>query len=63
MLVEINRLPESHRPESNDPDFWNVWTRNTERPVDWNVIANDWQQMEDGDSIGQNTQAETQPTV
>ena len=25
-----------------DPDFWDVWTLRSDRPVDWTEIANDW---------------------
>ncbi len=40
--VQMNYLKSEHRPQSNDPDYWDVWT-NTERVVDWKAIANDWQ--------------------
>lgn len=43
MLVKMRYLPEKQRPQSDDPDFWNVWTKKVERPVDWIAIANDWQ--------------------
>lgn len=42
VLVEIDELPESQRPWSDDPDFWEVWTRQSERRVDWNALAGDW---------------------
>jgi hypothetical protein len=47
----MNALPEHHRPKSDDPDFWAVWSgKNTdgqavERTVDWKAIADDWQQI------------------
>ncbi|SEK35667.1 hypothetical protein SAMN04487787_101597 [Kosakonia sacchari] len=54
VLVQMNALPEHHRPRSDDPDFWAVWSgeglpKNVdgslqERNVDWKKIANDWQQ-------------------
>lgn len=62
VLVQMNALPEHHRPKSDDPDFWAVWSgqdldgKTVERNVDWKIIANDWQQMQpsedgqDGDS-------------
>jgi len=40
--VQMNYLKEEHRPQSNDPDYWNVWT-NKERVVNWKAIADDWQ--------------------
>ena len=42
VLVEITELPESQRPNSKDPDFWDVWTGQEERPIDWSAIAADW---------------------
>lgn len=51
VLVQMNALPEQHRPKSDDPDFWAVWSgKNTkgeavERAVDWKTIADDWQQI------------------
>lgn len=42
VLVEVDELPEAHRPQSADPDFWDVWIRTNERTVDWDEIANDW---------------------
>ena len=55
VLVEMKNLPESHRPKSDDPDYWNVWTgKNSngdkvDRDVDWKLIADDWQQLSNGD--------------
>ena len=51
VLVQMNALPEHHRPKSDDPDFWAVWSgkdskgQTVERAVDWKVIADDWQQI------------------
>lgn len=42
-LVEMNFLDEDKRPKSDDPDFWDVWTKKEERSVDWGQIASDWQ--------------------
>lgn len=42
VLVEIEELSESLRPWSDDPDFWKVWTRESERRVDWTKVADDW---------------------
>ncbi|MEZ7781040.1 ATP-binding protein [Cupriavidus gilardii] len=52
VLVQMKALPEHHRPKSDDPDFWAVWSgkdldgNTVERNVDWKVIANDWQQVQ-----------------
>ena len=51
VLVQMNALPEQHRPKSDDPDFWAVWSGNdskdqmVERVVDWKTITDDWQQI------------------
>lgn len=48
VLVKMNDLPDSQRPRSDDPDFWNVWTGKdvsgnaVDREVDWQAIANEW---------------------
>lgn len=54
VLVEMNHLPDDHRPKSDDPDFWSVWsgeglsedehTNLAEREVNWKTIADKWQQ-------------------
>ena len=52
VLVQMNALPEPHRPKSDDPDFWAVWSgqgidgKAVERDVDWKEIADDWQQIQ-----------------
>lgn len=43
VLVQMNALPDKHRPKSDDPDFWAVWTGEP-RDVNWKTIADDWQQ-------------------
>ena len=42
VLVEIDELAAAHRPQSADPDFWDVWTLAKERRIDWPAIAADW---------------------
>lgn len=46
VIVEMNTLEESHRPQSKDPQFWNVWTGQEERPIDWKNITAQWQGKE-----------------
>ena len=46
VLVEIDELPEEHRPRSADPDFWHVWTLAKVRKVNWKAIANEWEGSE-----------------
>jgi DNA helicase HerA-like ATPase len=49
VLVKMNDLPKSQQPHSDDPEFWDVWTRKdvdgnpVERKADWQPIADDWQ--------------------
>lgn len=51
VLVQMVALPEQHRPKSDDPDFWAVWSgknregKAIERGVNWKATADDWQQM------------------
>ena len=42
-LVEVQEIPEEHRPHSPDPAFWAVWTRAKERKIDWTKIVRRWQ--------------------
>jgi len=43
VLVRMRELPQHQRPQSNDPDFWNVWTGEHQRTVNWETIAAEWQ--------------------
>jgi hypothetical protein len=49
VLLKMNDLSVPQQPHSDDPDFWDVWTRRdtlgkqVERRGDWNLIASDWQ--------------------
>lgn len=49
VFVKMNDLPKSQQPHSDDPEFWNVWTRQSDdgqplqRKADWKAIADDWQ--------------------
>ena len=45
-LVEILEIPDEYRPHSPDPAFWDVWTGEQERRIDWPDIVRTWQ---DGD--------------
>lgn len=50
VLVRMNDLPEMQRPQSEDPDYWNVWRSRNDRDepvvrkVDWDGIADEWQE-------------------
>lgn len=43
ILVEMNDLEKKYRPKSDDPDFWEVWTRDRARDEDWKKVADEWQ--------------------
>jgi hypothetical protein len=51
VLVRINDLPKEQQPQSDDPDFWAVWSgedkngNEVKREVDWKKIADDWQEI------------------
>ena len=46
IMVKMNDLKNHERPQSDDPDFWNVWLRKEDREIDWIQIVEDWQQTE-----------------
>lgn len=43
VLVRMNDLPKEQQPQSDDPDFWDVWTCKETRKVDWEQVSDDWQ--------------------
>lgn len=47
VMVKMRTLPKNQCPQSDDPDFWDVWTRKTEREIDWDKITSDWQNKTD----------------
>lgn len=50
ILFKVRHLEKEQRPQSDDPDFWDVWTRKdsegteVKREVSWKMIADDWQE-------------------
>jgi uncharacterized protein len=42
VLVEVTELLPVQRPLSDDPDYWDVWSRKAERAIDWPTLAADW---------------------
>jgi len=50
VLVRINDLPKEQQPQSDDPDFWNVWTGKETREVNWREVAKVWQQLSENAS-------------
>ena len=64
VLVRMNSLPREQQPRSDDAEFWNVWTRQETREVDWDAIADDWQgtwSPEDKDSVNAGSVKEKDP--
>ncbi|AVM54679.1 ATP-binding protein [Capnocytophaga sp. oral taxon 864] len=43
VMVKMRTLRDEQRPQSNDPDYWDVWTGTKEREIKWSKITNDWQ--------------------
>ncbi len=51
VLIEVNNLSTEHRPESDDPDFWDVWTLESERNINWETIVEDWVKYSDNKTL------------
>jgi DNA helicase HerA-like ATPase len=47
VLLEVKKLEEEQRPESEDPAFWDVWTGKEKRDINWKKIADEWQGIKD----------------
>jgi DNA helicase HerA-like ATPase len=43
VMVKMRTLPKSQCPQSDDPDYWDVWTGYSERKINWDQIADEWQ--------------------
>ena len=61
VLVRMNDLPEEQRPQSDDPDFWKVWTGEAERDVDWKQISDDWQRLSESETEKDVSDNDTSP--
>lgn len=61
ILTHIRELAKSQQPESDDPDFWAVWTgrnaagEDVKREVNWKSLAEKWQQVEAA-SVSENSE-------
>ena len=50
VLVKMKNLTKEQQPHSDDPDFWDVWTRKdadgklVERTANWEAVVKEWQQ-------------------
>ena len=47
--MRMNYLEEKYRPKSDDPEYWDVWTKN-DRVVNWNTVASRWQDYAEANS-------------
>lgn len=54
LLLTIRTLEDTQTPQSDDPHFWDVWTRKEERIVDWENIVNEWQGKDSNNNTGDN---------
>ena len=43
VLLKMRTLPKAQCPQSDDPDYWDVWTGLKERKINWERITDDWQ--------------------
>lgn len=41
-LIKMRYLPKDQRPQSIDPDFWNVWTNKEKREINWVELTKEW---------------------
>lgn len=46
VLVKMRTLLKKQCPQSDDPDFWDVWTGQRKCEIDWCMIAKEWQNKE-----------------
>lgn len=49
IMVRMNDLQYHERPHSDDPDFWEVWSRKKDRQIDWDQVTGDWLQSSQDD--------------
>lgn len=54
VMVKMRTLRDKQRPQSNDPDYWDVWTRRKPQEINWGDIAKEWQ-SETRESLGNST--------
>jgi DNA helicase HerA-like ATPase len=60
-LLEVRELPPEQRPQSADPDFWNVWTGGRKPNVDWKRVAEQWAGAPDSSVPGPHQPPPTEP--
>ena len=45
VMVKMRTLREEQLPQSKDPDYWDVWVGAEERKIDWENLADEWQNV------------------
>ncbi|MGP1549292.1 MAG: ATP-binding protein [Prevotella fusca] len=50
VLVKMRTLRSEQCPQSNDPDYWDVWVGSKERTINWDNIAKEWQSIKENSS-------------
>lgn len=43
VMVKMRTLPKNQCPQSDDPNYWDVWIGAEKREINWSKIANEWQ--------------------
>ncbi|WP_231558273.1 ATP-binding protein, partial [Modestobacter caceresii] len=56
-LVEVHELTPQQRPQSDDPAYWDTWTRQRDVDFTWDDVAEHWinpsgEQDQEGDGVG-----------
>lgn len=51
VMVKMRTLTKSQCPQSDDPDFWDVWTGSKVRNIDWKKISEEWQNNRQNNDI------------
>lgn len=55
VMVKMRTLPKSQCPQSDDPDYWDVWTGSKVRKIDWKKISEDWQKKRQSNDVTSGT--------
>lgn len=51
VMVKMKFLKEKFQPQSDDPKYWEAWTKE-ERKVQWDQVAHNWQEIEETPQVG-----------
>jgi uncharacterized protein len=61
VLVQMRDLPKPQQPHSSDPTFWEVWTGEKSRPVEWKNIVEEWTGVPSRSQLDPNRTAQAAP--